>query len=285
MTDHRDDPETQSPGEPEGGTSVPDEATREGDSVGDDTSVSTGPAPPDRDEERAGASARDQRAASDGHPPTEGVPAPTEQPIRWYLTSRNGLVIASRDVVTSLLAVAVIGLVLFAISGVWPPLVAIESGSMEPNMEKGDLVFLVESDRYAPGAADDTGIVTARNGAESSHESFNRPGNVIVYKPNGRDGTPIIHRTIFSVSEGEDWYDKTESRHVGTTDSCAALRYCRAEHAGYVTRGDANRRYDQVGLEPQSDIVRPQWVEGKAVARIPYLGCIRLELTGGPSCF
>jgi signal peptidase len=194
-------------------------------------------------------------------------------------------VIASRDILTSLLAVAVIGMVLFAISGVWPPLVAIESGSMEPNMQKGDLVFLVENDRYAPEAADEAGIVTAMDGAEAGHESFNRPGNVIVYRPDGvRGGTPIIHRAVFHVEEGENWYDKTDQKYVGTTDSCASLQYCRAEHAGYITRGDANSQYDQVGFNPQSNIVKEQWIQGKAVARIPWLGCVRLELTGGPSC-
>jgi signal peptidase len=215
----------------------------------------------------------------------DDVPAPTDHPIRWYRTSENGLVIASRDILTSLLAVAVIGLVLFAISGVWPPLVAVESGSMEPNMQKGDLIFLVETDRYTPAVADEAGMVTARDGADSGHERFNRPGSVIVYRSDGRAGqTPIIHRVMFHVEAGENWYPKTKAEYTGTAGSCASLQYCRADHDGYVTLGDANPRYDQIGVPPRSEPVKEHWIRGKAVARIPWLGCVRLELSGGPSC-
>jgi len=182
--------------------------------------------------------------------------------------------------------VAVIGLVLFAISGAWPPLVAIESGSMEDNMHKGDLVFLVEADRYPAAGSDDNRIVTTREGREVGHESFNKPGNVIIYKPDGNGVTPIIHRARFRVEEGENWYDngKADPAHAGTARSCDTLTNCPAPHDGYITKGDANSRYDQVGARPQSTVVKDEWVEGKAVARIPLLGCIRLELTGAASC-
>ncbi|HJJ33336.1 MAG TPA: hypothetical protein O0X19_03025 [Methanocorpusculum sp.] len=53
-----------------------------------------------------------------------------------------------RDIVIVLLIVAVIGLVLFAVSGTWPALVAVESGSMEPNIPTYALVFVAEESRY-----------------------------------------------------------------------------------------------------------------------------------------
>ncbi|MGM0592875.1 MAG: S26 family signal peptidase, partial [Halobacteriota archaeon] len=53
-----------------------------------------------------------------------------------------------REIVTSVASVVVIGLLLFAISGVWPPMVAVESGSMEPHMERGDLIFITTPDRF-----------------------------------------------------------------------------------------------------------------------------------------
>jgi len=47
-----------------------------------------------------------------------------------------------------------------------------------------------------------------------------------------------------------------------------------APHDGFVTKGDANERYDQEqGL---STVVRPEWVEGKARYRVPIIGNLRL---------
>jgi signal peptidase len=305
MPDSGDDPDDRSPDEPEGAQSKAGADSSSGESTADETTVSSGAfdstsaetstgdrTAADRpiiDRPRADGPAPDRSAdpPSDTTSAATNVPAPSEQPIRWYLTSTNGWVLASRDIMTSLLAVVVIGLVLFAISGVWPPLVAIESGSMEDNMHKGDLVFLVEADRYPADGSDENGIVTTTAGADVGHESFNNPGDVIVYKPDGRvGGTPIIHRARFHVTEGEDWYGngKADPDHIGTAQSCSTLRYCEAPQDGYITKGDANRRYDQVGTSPQSTVVKSQWVEGKAVARVPWLGCIRLELTGGASC-
>ena len=47
-------------------------------------------------------------------------------------------------------AVALVGALLFAATGIWPPMVAVESGSMEPTLERGDLVVVSEPPRYGP---------------------------------------------------------------------------------------------------------------------------------------
>jgi signal peptidase len=174
--------------------------------------------------------------------------------------------------------VVMVGLVLFAASGVWPPLVAVESGSMNPHMQKGDLVFVMEAGRLAPDTAREPGVVTSAVGRETDYRTFGGDGNVIVYRPNGNDEVPIIHRAHFWVEEGENWYDRADVRYLAA-DNCAELIYCPAPHAGFITRGDANSRYDQtrtMGFEP----VRPAWVKGKAVVRIPYLGWVRLAVSG-----
>lgn len=186
--------------------------------------------------------------------------------------------VVGRELLSGVAIVAMVGLVLFAASGVWPPMVAVESGSMEPHMQKGDLVFVMDAGRFAPELAREPGVVTRVAARETDYRTFGEYGNVIVYRPNGNDGVPIIHRAHFWVEAGENWYDEADDQYL-SADTCAELVYCPAPHAGFITRGDANSRYDQtrtMGFEP----VKPGWVTGKAVVRIPYLGWIRLALSG-----
>jgi len=178
------------------------------------------------------------------------------------------------DIVGSAGAVVLVGLLLFAVSGVWPPLVAIESPSMDPNIEKGDLVFVMEEERFS-GPSAQSGVVTARQG--ENYVRFQQPGDVIVYQPDGNSArTPIIHRAMLYVEAGENWYDRADSDAVGAADNCRELSHCPAGHSGFITKGDNNRQYDQVGLNPISEPVRAEWVIGTAEYRVPLLGEIRL---------
>ena len=186
------------------------------------------------------------------------------------------------DVVSSALAVLLVGAMLFAVSGVWPPMVAIESPSMTPHMKTGDLVFVMDEQRFpGDGAVAGTGVVTLRSGRDSDYRKFQRPGDVIVYKPDGSESaTPIIHRAMFYVEEGENWYDEADRQSLGRYSECGetqdeALPYCPAPHAGFITKGDANGGYDQANQ--LSGPVKSEWVVGTAEVRIPKLGCIRLR--------
>jgi signal peptidase len=208
-------------------------------------------------------------------------PSGAREWLRWLATTDRGVVAFLREVLGSVAAVALVGLILFAVSGLWPPMVAVESPSMEPNMKSGDLVFVMDQERFAPDAAhDDAGVVTARAGERVGYRTFDGPGDVIVYTANGDGGTtPIIHRTMFWVNESENWYEKADREFVGRADSCRQLRSCPAPHDGFITKGDNNGRYDQVG-NVISKPVRPEWVIGTAEFRIPKVGCIRLLFSG-----
>ena len=210
--------------------------------------------------------------------------------MKWFWTTDEGAVLYVRDVVTSVGAVLVVGLLLFAISGIWPPMVAVESSSMEPNMERGDLVFVVSDDRFVPDEApthdgESTGVIPADRAEEVGHTEFNRHGDVIIYRPDGQNSrTPVIHRAMLWVEDGENWYDQADPNAVGGADNCGELRNCPAPHAGFITKGDndvTNAQYDQVtGL---SAPVKPAWVIGTAEFRVPYLGQIRLLLQQSPA--
>jgi len=192
----------------------------------------------------------------------------------------SGWLLVSRDVVITVLAVALIGGYLFAVSGVWPPMVAIESGSMEPNMNVNDMVFVMDNDRFGPAAAHgETGVVTAQAGAAVDYTRYGKSGDVIIFEPGGdEDATPIIHRAMLWVEDGERWYDRANESYVGAADSCAELSACPAPHAGFITKGDANSGYDQASLGGSNDPVKPDWVVGTAEIRVPRLGWFRLQL-------
>jgi signal peptidase len=188
------------------------------------------------------------------------------------------------DIGTSVLAVLLIGAFLFAVSGVWPPLVAVESGSMTPNMHQGDLVFVMDEHRFdGESAVGETGVVTANRGEESGYRTFGGYGDVIVYEPDGRsDQTPIIHRAMLWVEDGENWSDEVSPEFAGGSvcetdsdpDTDTGIRNCPAPHAGFITKGDANDRYDQV--RSLSGPVKPDWVVGTAELKLPGVGWIRL---------
>lgn len=203
--------------------------------------------------------------------------------IKWVLTTEKGSVAYIRDIAGSALAVLLIGALLFGVSGVWPPMVAIESPSMEPHIQTGDLVFVMEEHRFAGDAAttyngESTGVVPYKAAKQSDYKTFNSYGDVVIYQQNGNgQRTPIIHRARFWINEGENWYDKANPAYVGGADNCQELEYCPAPYSGFITKGDnkaQNGMYDQVA--DISAPVKPSWIVGTAEFRIPYLGFIRL---------
>ena len=171
-----------------------------------------------------------------------------------------------RDIILILFVVAGIGIVLFGVSGTWPALVAVESGSMEPNLPTYSLVFVVDENRFGDWMTQDEAE------AADTHKVFNEYGDVIVYQPNGMKGvTPIIHRAITTVT-------KEEAQALGFTGDAA--------HSGVITKGDneiTNPYPDQFGSFPSYGIsrmepVKEEWIVGKAVFAIPLIGWMPLHI-------
>ncbi|MFC7044096.1 S26 family signal peptidase [Halobacteriaceae archaeon GCM10025711] len=179
----------------------------------------------------------------------DGDPDPRSGPIdalRWFLSTEHAGVSFVREVLSSAFIVLLLGFLLFGVSGVWPPMVAVESGSMEPHMERGDLVFVVDEQRFVDGNAyADTGVVPYQTGVESDYQKFGDYGDVIIYAPEGSGrAVPIIHRARFWVDEGENWYSQANPEFV-QADSCEALQYCpaptRASSRRATTTGTTTR--------------------------------------------
>ena len=225
---------------------------------------------PDSDERTSG-------RRGDGTRPGPGNRSSLRSWLTEFRTAETGTLMVVREMGTSVAAVLLVGLLLFAISGVWPPMVAVESGSMEPHMERGDLVFIAEEHRFTgQGAYGDTGVIPYRTASGTGYRSIGDHGDVIVYQADGRAGTPIIHRARFWVNASENWYDKANKSYV-RADSCEEMANCPAPHGGFITKGDnavTNDYYDQVsGI---SEPVKPGWIDGEAHLSIPELGRVRL---------
>ncbi len=186
---------------------------------------------------------------------------PRERAEKFWKTDNYWLALL-RDILVALLVVAVVISLVYAYTGSVTPLVAVESGSMEPHINIGDVVLTRTLDRVGGN------VTTYDKGKATNYQSFGSYGDVIVYKPNGDpNATPIIHRAMYWVNKGGPLPDSTQ----------------KAANAGYITKGDNNKQeYDQpllLGGTPTLDPVKPEWIIGVAhEPAIPWLGELRLAL-------
>jgi signal peptidase I len=90
---------------------------------------------------------------------------------------------------------------LWLYSGVWPPLVVIESASMQHSdtrsyigvVDTGDLVILKKETSFSS-------VRTYLDSYNDGHSTYGELGDVVIYRPFGSyDRTPIIHRALCQV--------------------------------------------------------------------------------------
>jgi signal peptidase len=137
--------------------------------------------------------------------PPQGIRALVTQ----FRTSEHWAVSLVRDILWVVAVVVGIALLLFLICGTWPAIVAVESGSMEPHMNIGDLVIVVQKDRFGE-------LQTWDTAHQTNYTKFGDYGDVIIYRPNGETDfwasigllplssqTPIIHRAMTWVDAGQ----------------------------------------------------------------------------------
>ncbi len=135
------------------------------------------------------------------------------------------------------------------------PAVAVESGSMLPNIGIGDVVIIQNIQR--------TQIITHTEGALSGYTSFNEYGNVILFRKYGSTAdTPIIHRAMYWVEEGEPMWSGGPA----------------APYSGYITKGDHNWGIDQMTETSKHQPVKEEWIIGVARWHIPWVGYLSLAV-------
>ena len=224
-----------------------------------------------------------------------------------------------KDVGIAAGSVILVFLLTFAYSGNWPPMVVIESGSMEHDnhplyddpgythlgiIDTGDLVIVKKAEKKD--------VVTYFQGKKTNYKKYGDYGDVIVYYKNGikeKDGqpvTPVIHRAMFWVDVdvvnktyhvpeiGRTFYDKIDLEafqdkklcyHHMDIDKCGTIEATSLESSGYVTQGDStgNPSPDQIS---HRDIYNnpvqpadPDWIVGMARGELPWFGLIKLRVT------
>mgnify|MGYP001481673952 FL=1 len=180
-----------------------------------------------------------------------------------FRESDNRVVSLARDLLWVVVVVGGIALALYLFAGTWPAVVPIESESMVPHMNVGDLVLVVDEDRFG-------GLTTWVEGQQTGHSSFGDYGDVIVYRPNGADSVhPIIHRAMTYVD-------------TAAVEESGLAQFYADPHGGYITKGDNNPYIDQGNLRIAGigliEPVRKEWIVGKALVAVPLVGYLPLHL-------
>jgi signal peptidase len=185
-----------------------------------------------------------------------------------------------QDVIIAIIVVVIVLGSLWAYGGRWPPMVVVESESMQHShdessvgvIDTGDLTLVRTLERSG-------GVTTWVEGRKTGYERYDDFGDVIVYHKNGlRETTPIIHRALVRVvwNETGSGYDvpslgvlhcttffKIEgltSYHNGYRETIDlqvnvqtiinnfATNPSVDPHDGIITKGDHNRDVDQATL-------------------------------------
>ncbi len=217
----------------------------------------------------------------------------------------------ARDAGVALLLVVLILLMMYGYTGLWPPLVVVESNSMMHGDENishigtidtGDLVLVRKTTRASE-------IATYMDGIVSGYRSYGDYGDVVIYKPGGTDArTPIIHRAIIYLqfdpanncyrsaslsgapsdkwvaTDQDDTWDRLTSVlrifHVGWNDLTVVIDVAGlipTQKDGFITKGDRNVNTDQ--MLASGGLVEVEWIVGKARGEIPWFGLLKLWTT------
>lgn len=220
-----------------------------------------------------------------------------------------------KGIIFAIIAVVIIIGALFVYSGIWPPLVVVESGSMEHSdttsyigiIDTGDMVLVQKATSYDL-------VSTYVESYGTGHKTFGDFGDVIIYQRYGSSQyTPVIHRAIINLefnstssrfdapsladfptnlwahdgaSDGAWWsmtgdlaiYNvgyKNETVHIPLGD------LAKYKHGGFITKGDHNDMIDQNTISPICrEPVLQGWLVGEAKGELPWFGLLKLWVSG-----
>ena len=249
-----------------------------------------------------------------------------------------------RELILAAGMITIIVLAMWAHTGSMPPLVVVESNSMQHD-ENGEIGTIDAGDLILVHSKESKRIVTFVESHDKNHESYGYEslgmgGDVIIYERNGeKESTPIIHRALFmiEVSSFTETNDNEQCDSGTLWDNMCVLTWtvpgsdqvsvekvnllfdgnqtakypCEGYAAmhgsnyyhienftpanpGYITLGDNNNCNDDQGVfafaegisSLHSGIIKPvryEWVIGVSGEEIPWLGTVKLLVSGGDS--
>jgi len=226
--------------------------------------------------------------------------------------NKDGMNSTIKDVLISVVIVVIIFLSLYAYAQTWPPIVVIESGSMQHGelshigtIDTGDIVVVKKI--YSE---DD--VISYVEGRMKGYESYGDYGDVVIYQYNGK---LIIHRAIIHLHwNGKEWKirgfedgnypswlhvtkDYISIDDVGFEKKVVIINIDKNHldpnkvgRDGFITMGDNNlARYGSSAYDQSSaggfipicpKLVNYDMIVGVARGEIPWMGAIKLYLTG-----
>ncbi len=228
----------------------------------------------------------------------------------------RSILLLLRDLGVAALIVGIILLSLFLYTGNWPPMVVVESKSMQHSdtesfvgvIDTGDLVLV----QNAPSESD---IITYVEGRGTGYGTYGEFGDVIIYKRGGiSQDKSIIHRALIRLDWNEsgtidipdldrlelgaDWSGKmsggenvTSPYGLNGTITLYYVGYAKVNItlsiSGYIGQfnqsGDPSGSAfvalgDNNGGNTDPLIIRQGWIEGRARGEIPWFGLLKLTL-------
>ncbi|MGA1866106.1 MAG: S26 family signal peptidase [Thermoplasmatota archaeon] len=228
---------------------------------------------------------RDRGGEKDGEPRKEDLRT------RIWNESRSFIF----DFIGAMIVLLIIIGALYTYTGNWPPLVVVQSGSMEHSdetssigvIDTGDLVFVKK-------LGDGRDPVTYVEGVVSGHRTYDSYGDVIIFRPNGNETrTAIIHRAVVWIEFNSSTYNTETGQGGGYDIPSLGLRnvmdrftienyewpqrsnggareinvgtilykfrmYSLVPHSGFLTKGDDNEDIDQTSSFGGSE---PSWIQ------------------------
>ncbi len=118
---------------------------------------------------------------------------------------KKGHILLLKELLVVGVIIILILVALFAYSGLWPPVVVVESGSMQHSdtqssigtIDTGDIVIV----QKVRGSQD---VVTYLDGVSNGHKTYGEFGDVVIYNRYGlTERVPIIHRAICKIIYNE----------------------------------------------------------------------------------
>jgi len=164
--------------------------------------------------------------------------------IKFYKESNSFWAGLLRDFLFVLAVVIIFASVSKIALGLYTPMVAVESGSMIPHIQIGDIIFIESAQRAE--------IITNEAGKEMDYSSFS--DMAMSYYTNLKE-----KRELHNYSSRHVLCRKRRS-HVDERTTCP--------YAGYITKGDnskTNAAYDQQGSISYLQPIKKEWVIGKAI--------------------
>ena len=253
-----------------------------------------------------------QHAQNKHNHESEGEPDEEARPkLKHYLLS------LARDIIIAVIVMAIVIGSLWGYTGNWPPMVVIESNSMmhgdDSNIgtiDTGDLVLVKSIDNRKD-------ITTYVEGKKIGYKTYGTYGDVIIFRKNGLDDTPVIHRAVVWIvynASGHNndgslqdygsfdipslglyditkfWIEDYTPKHFNLTiDLTLILKNFRnvnqEPHGGFLTKGDYNPQIDQLSSLADREgrpvePIKPDWIVGKAEGELPWFGLIKLVIGG-----